>query len=96
MCQFFVIGKGKCKGKASQTTDIHQKNNDKPRDKIKLSGQSGCHSGPDGIQKYQSDFLIKSIDDSKVAILPDTGKSCQFSKGGTAYEHRIWQKILPV
>ena len=42
---FFVIGKGKCKGKASQTTDIHQKNNDKPRDKIKLSGQSGCHSG---------------------------------------------------
>ena len=40
MCQFFVIGKGKCKGKASQTTDIHQKNNDKPRDKIKLSGQS--------------------------------------------------------
>lgn len=45
MCQFFVIGKGKCKGKASQTTDIHQKNNDKPRDKIKLSGQSGCHSG---------------------------------------------------
>lgn len=57
--------------------------------------QSGCHSGPDGIQKYQSDFLIKSIDDSKVAILPDTGKSCQFSKGGTAYEHRIWQEILP-
>ena len=45
ICVSFVIGKGKCKGKASQTTDIHQKNNDKPRDKIKLSGQSGCHSG---------------------------------------------------
>ena len=44
MCRFFMVGKRKCKGKTSKATDIHQKNDNKSWNKIKLTGQSGCHS----------------------------------------------------